>query len=98
MVLEHALLHVASDRAAEFENAFTDASAIISSMPGFLSLTLSRGVEQPNVYVLLVHWAKIEDHVQGFRQSPEYLQWKALLHHFYDPFPVVEHFVPVLDV
>ena len=33
-----------------------------------------------------------EDHEVGFRQSPQYLAWKRLLHHFYDPFPVVEHF------
>jgi hypothetical protein len=28
----------------------------------------------------------------GFRTSPQYQEWKALLHHFYDPFPIVEHF------
>ncbi|HEX4024921.1 MAG TPA: hypothetical protein VHX52_09505 [Steroidobacteraceae bacterium] len=29
---------------------------------------------------------------QGFRQSPQYQQWRALLHHFYDPFPTVLHY------
>ena len=31
----------------------------------------------------------------GFRQSSEYQQWKSLLHHFYDPFPIVEHYESV---
>lgn len=37
-------------------------------------------------------WWSVEDHEQGFRQSPQYQEWKRLLHHFCDPFPVVEHF------
>jgi hypothetical protein len=28
----------------------------------------------------------------GFRQSPDYQKWRFLLHHFYDPFPIVEHY------
>ena len=47
---------------------------------------------------LLVRWDTLEAHTQGFRGSPQYQQWKALLHHFYDPFPVVEHYVPVAGV
>ena len=36
-----------------------------------------------------------EDHTVGFRGSADYQRWRELLHHFYDPFPVVEHFVDV---
>jgi len=46
----------------------------------------------PNRYVLLVHWTSLEAHTIGFRGSPEYQDWKRLLHHFYDPFPIVEHY------
>ena len=96
MIVEHALLHVIPHRTDEFEVAFADAKSIISSMPGFVNLTLSRGIEQPNTYLLLVEWERLEDHTEGFRQSHEYQEWKTLLHHFYDPFPVVEHFAPRL--
>ena len=37
------------------------------------------------------------DHTVGFRQSVQYQQWRALLHHFYDSFPSLEHFVEVLQ-
>ena len=97
MIVEHALLHVIPRRTAEFETAFADAKSIIASMPGFVNLTLSRGIEQPNTYLLLVKWERLEDHTDGFRGSDEYQQWKALLHHFYDPFPVVEHFAPMYE-
>ena len=92
MITEHALLPVIPGREAEFEVAFAEARGIICSMPGFLSLSLSRSIETPSSYLLLVEWERLEDHTIGFRQSPEYQAWRALLHHFCDPFPVVEHF------
>jgi heme-degrading monooxygenase HmoA len=92
MVLELAILNVTQGREADFAQAFREAKGIIASMPGFQSLELQKCLEQPNRYALLVRWAKLEDHTVGFRQSPEYQRWKALLHHFYDPFPTVEHY------
>lgn len=97
MIVEHALLHVDPSRTGEFETAFAGAKSIISSMPGFINLALSKGIEQPGVYLLLVEWERLEDHTEGFRQSDEYQDWKTLLHHFYEPFPVVEHFESILQ-
>ena len=59
---------------------------------GIVRVQLQRCLERPNAYVLLVNWETLEDHTVGFRQSPVYQEWRALLHHFYDPFPVVEHY------
>lgn len=95
MILEHAILPVVPGREDDFERAFARAHPIISGMPGFVSLRLSRSIETPNHYLLLVEWQSLEAHTEGFRGSPEYAEWKALLHGFYDPFPVVEHFVDV---
>ena len=97
MVTEHALLPVRPGLEAEFEQAFDEARAIISSMPGFERLSLSRSVESPGTYLLLVDWVRIDDHTVGFRQSEGYQEWSALLHRFYDPFPTVEHFEIVLS-
>ena len=94
-ILETAPLDVRPGQEPQFEAAFGEAQKIISAMPGYLSHELLRSVEKPNRYLLLVRWERLEDHVEGFRQSLEYLEWKRLLHHFYDPFPVVEHFANV---
>ena len=96
VILEHAILPVIAGREADFEAAFAEAAPIISSMPGFVDLRLSRSIETPNAYLLLVHWDSVEAHEQGFRGSPEYDRWRELLHGFYEPFPVVEHFTEVL--
>jgi heme-degrading monooxygenase HmoA len=92
MILEQAHLDVIPTQESAFEAAFAEAKLVISAMPGFRSLRLSRCVERSNRYLLLVEWRRLEDHTEGFRRSPEYESWRALLHHFYDPFPVVEHY------
>lgn len=96
MILEHAPLHVVPGQEGAFESAFQAASKIVSGMPGFRSLRLSRCVEEPKTYLLLVEWNALEDHTVGFRQSAQYEDWRALLHHFYEPFPTVLHFEDVL--
>lgn len=92
MILEVATLNVKSGESADFEAAFKEASGIISAMPGYISHELQKCIEVADKYVLLVRWQNLEDHTVGFRGSPEYQEWRKLLHHFYDPFPTVEHF------
>jgi heme-degrading monooxygenase HmoA len=98
MILEHAVLPVRPGQEEEFERAFARAKEIIARMPGFGGLTLSRCLERPDTYLLLVQWARVEDHTEGFRGSADYQQWRRLLHGFYEPFPVVEHFSPVFTI
>lgn len=95
MILEVAILDVKPGMEKEFEQNFAKAQAIISSMKGYVSHQLQRCMENPGRYILLVNWQTLEDHEIGFRQSAEYQEWKALLHHFYDPFPTVEHYESV---
>ena len=95
MILEVATLDVKPGLEAEFETAFAVAQKIISSMKGYHSHELRRCVENSSRYLLLVQWATLEDHTEGFKNSVEYQQWRALLHHFYDPFPTVEHYSAV---
>jgi heme-degrading monooxygenase HmoA len=96
MILEVAILNVKPGMTVEFEATFKTASNIIASMSGYVSHDLQRCLEKENRYILLVQWQKLEDHTVGFRQSPEYQKWRSLLHHFYEPFPIVEHYQSIL--
>ncbi len=96
MILEAVMLHVKAGEAAAFERAFRQASPIIAAAAGYAGHELHRCLETTNRYLLLVRWQRLEDHTVGFRESPAYQEWLQLLHHFYDPFPVVEHFAPVV--
>ena len=92
MILEVAILDVIPGQQAMFQAAFAEAERIIGTARGYVSHELKRCIEKPSRYILLVNWQRLEDHTEGFRGSPEYQEWKALLHHFYDPFPEVEHY------
>ena len=98
MILEAAFLQVKAGEAEAFEAAFRQASSIIASMKGYIAHELQKCIEVENKYLLLVQWENLEDHTVGFRGSAEYQEWKALLHHFYEPFPTVEHFNHVLQM
>ncbi|SEK21617.1 Heme-degrading monooxygenase HmoA [Atopomonas hussainii] len=95
MILEIAQLQVKPEQSADFEAAFAQAQRIIAAMPGYLGHELQRCVEQAGHYMLLVRWRTLDDHQVGFRQSAQYQEWRALLHHFYDPFPTVLHYEQV---
>jgi len=92
MILEVAVLDVRAGEGARFEQAFRRAEPLIASAAGYQRHELRRCLEVPDRYLLLVWWASLEDHTRGFRGSAAYQEWKALLHHFYEPFPVVEHY------
>ena len=95
MITEIALLKIKYGESEAFENTFTKASAIISSMKGYIEHDLQKCVEEENKYLLIVCWQSLEDHTIGFRTSEGYKEWKKLLHHFYDPFPTVEHYYKI---
>lgn len=97
MVLEVAMLMVKSGLEQAFEISFRQASSLILSIDGYESHELHQCLEVPGKYLLLVRWEMLEDHTIGFRESPVYQKWKRLLHRFYDPFPVVEHFTEVIN-
>lgn len=92
MILEVAVLSVKPGQGAAFEAAMAKARPLIAATPGFRSIAVRRCIETPDRYLLLVEWERLEDHTEGFRGSPRYQEWKALLHHFYEPFPLVEHY------
>lgn len=92
MILEHAILPVRLGQEAEFEAALAQALPIIRRQPGCRGAEVKRCLEQRSAYLLLVEWDSLAAHEDGFRLSADYQEWRALLHHFYDPFPAVRHF------
>jgi len=92
MILEAVILNIKPGQSAAFEAAFRQAAPIIAAAPGYVGHELQRCVENHEQFILLVRWRTLEDHMEGFRKSAPYQEWKRLLHHFYDPFPTVLHY------
>ncbi len=97
MILEAAILEIKAGFEQQFERDFALASKYISTVEGYQRHRLQKCLEQTNKYLLLVEWRTLKAHTVGFRTSTQYLEWKKLLHHYYDPFPTVEHFEKVFE-
>jgi heme-degrading monooxygenase HmoA len=95
MIVEFAQLTIRPGSEPEFETVFSRAIKVLGGSRGYLSHELRRSVEAPNRYALIVHWQTLEDHTVGFRGSPAFTQWRALVGPYFDSAPVVEHFQEV---
>ena len=95
MILEVAQLYINKGEGKSFEDDFIKAGQFISSIDGYIRHSLARCHEVEDKYLLMVEWEDIESHEIGFRKSEAYQSWKQLLHHYYDPFPTVEHYTIV---
>lgn len=96
MILEAFIAHIKPGQESDFETALGDAAPIISAMKGFISIELQRCLEATGQYLILIQWETLEDHTVGFRGSPQYQEWCARLHHFYEPMPTVQHYERLL--
>lgn len=97
MILEVAKLEIKPGHESEFKMAFAKAQLILAGMEGYVSHQLQKCIEKDSRYLLLVNWRTLENHTVGFRSSAQYQQWRELLHHFYNPFPEVEHYTCIYD-
>ena len=92
MVLEHALLHVTPGRESDFEASMTIALPVITSHHACHGAEVRRQSEDSSIYLLLVWWDSVEAHMDDFRPSPLFEEWRALTHPFYVEKPQVTHF------
>jgi heme-degrading monooxygenase HmoA len=98
MILECADIRVPAGKEAEFERAIAQGLAtVLSKSPGYLGHKVQKGIENPQRYLLWVYWNSLEDHTQGFRGSPLFAQWRAIVGPFFAQPPQVEHFGVVLE-
>ena len=92
MILEHADIRIDPQQATAFEEAIErGARTVISGAKGFQGFKVNRSIESPGRYILTIYWATLEDHTVGFRESPAFTEWRAIVGPFFKQPPVVEH-------
>ncbi|MER7005750.1 antibiotic biosynthesis monooxygenase [Dactylosporangium sp. NPDC000555] len=95
MVLEVALIDVQEGREDEFAAAYRKAYEVLASTPGLRSVRMTRGIESASRFVLLVEWDSVEAHLDNFRATERFTQWRGLIGPYFDGAPRVEHFTDV---
>jgi heme-degrading monooxygenase HmoA len=92
MVLEVALIDVVPGREDAFAAAYANGHELVASTPGCRSVRMTRGIESPSRFVLLVEWDTVEAHVENFRATERFAAWRALIGPYFAAPPHVEHF------
>ena len=93
MILELADIRIHPGQNAAFEEAVERGlKAVIYSAKGFQGYKVNRGLESKERYILQIFWDTLEDHTIGFRQSPAFADWRAIVGPFFAGPPTVEHF------
>jgi heme-degrading monooxygenase HmoA len=96
MILEIANIRIAPGQQAAFEEALQRGlTTVVPQAKGMRGYKVNRGIESPERYVLQIFWETLEDHTVGFRESPLFKQWRAIVGPFFAAPPVVEHFTLV---
>src|SRR3712207_5846701 len=92
MVLEVALIDVTAGQEEAFAAAYAKGHSVVASTPGCRSVRMTRGIESPSRFVLLVEWDSVEAHVRNFRETERFTRWRAAISEFFAAPPVVEHY------
>ena len=91
MVLEVALFDVRPATEAEFAAAYRQVRQVVAGSAGCRSMRMTRGVETPSRFVLLVEWDSVDQH-EAFRTSGRFVEWRAAIGSYFAGPPQVEHF------
>jgi heme-degrading monooxygenase HmoA len=97
MVTERVELTVTAGGELDFERQFAITGELIRAAAGCLGVVLSRGVENPSRYLLLVQWRAVEDH-QAFIQTDGIVQFRNVLGPYFAAKPAMEHFSPTVTL
>ncbi|MEK8047223.1 antibiotic biosynthesis monooxygenase family protein [Ideonella margarita] len=93
MILELADIRIHAGQQAAFDEAIQRGlTTVIAHSPGFRGFKVNKGIESPERYILQIFWDTLEDHTVGFRKSPAFAEWRAIVGPFFAGAPVVEHF------
>ncbi|WP_264762932.1 antibiotic biosynthesis monooxygenase family protein [Frankia gtarii] len=94
-VLEIAQFDVQPGTEEKFVAAYQEVRQELVGTPGFRSVRLTRGIESPSSFVLLVEWATLDSHLKNFRESDRFVRWRAALGPYFASPPSVAHGVDV---
>ncbi len=96
MVLEVALIDVLPGQEEAFAVAYAKGHETLATTPGCRSVRMTRGIESPSSFVLLVEWDSVDSHLENFRNTERFVTWRGLIGQYFAAPPVVEHFNDVL--
>ena len=94
MIVEVIRYLIVEGQEAAFEDAYRQAQKYLADSPHCLGYQLSRCLKHRSRYVLLIRWVSAEGHLQGFRGSPAFQPFLALIAPFFKQIEEMEPYEP----
>jgi len=92
MVVEYIRYAVPADRAAEFEEAYRQGGAVLDADPHCQRYEITRGVEEPEHFIVRIEWDSVEGHEKGFRTSPAFADFFTAVKPFFAEIEEMKHY------
>jgi quinol monooxygenase YgiN len=91
VILEHAILAVATADVPTFESRISEACSILLRSPGCVSADIRPTLDRPGQYLLTVGWGSLADHLETFAASPAAAELHDLIGSLFAETPIVVH-------
>jgi quinol monooxygenase YgiN len=89
---------IAADQHAGFEEAYKKAGKLLQESAFCMAYQVIHGEEEPDHYIVIIDWTSTQDHMNGFRQSPQFMPFFNLVKPFYNNIEEMKHYTPVFGV
>ena len=75
-----------------FEVAYTKAGEFLKASAYCKGFEMIHGTDEPQHYIIRIHWTSVEDHLQKFRSSEEFKSFFNLVKPFYNYIEEMKHY------
>jgi quinol monooxygenase YgiN len=83
---------IPQDKSTAFEKAYAEAGTHLQASPYCLGYQVLHGNDEPDHYIVIIHWTSKEEHMQGFRKSKEFGPFFNLVKSFYNNIEEMKHY------
>lgn len=76
----------------DFEDAYAAGGKHLQESPYCLFYEVVKGVEEPDRYIVRIHWTSREDHEKGFRQSSQFRGFFNYVRPYFNNIEEMKHY------
>jgi quinol monooxygenase YgiN len=92
VIVEYTRYKIEEKRRSAFEQDYRKAGESLAASTHCLAYELSRCTEAPEHYTLRIEWDSAEGHLKGFRSSPEFKAFFALVQPYVKDIEEMRHY------
>jgi quinol monooxygenase YgiN len=84
--------NIPAGKSAVFEDAYRKAGDHLRASPYCLGYEVIHGEDEPEHYIVRIHWTSVRDHLDKFRKSSEFMSFFTLVKPFFNNIEEMKHY------